>query len=306
MDPTPELDLETQEAPLSDAPKRQRLSTFEVTVIERVIETPDTVTLVYAADRPLAAYQAGQFLTIDPHQFAGLSGYVRYFEEQKGKKEPARAYSMASTPAEPLAITIKEEPFVAGATRYPPLLSPYLVRSCLPGMRMTVTGFTGHYTLPKAMAAGSEQIVHLCAGSGIVPSYGIIKDVLARHPHLKQTLIFGNKTAEDAIFGKHLDALADRHPSRFTYLQALSREADAAKFGAHVMRGRVSRELIAEAVPDLGRARFFVCGPGITPFERKAAKEKGVPATPRFIETVLGYLKELGVDRKQITQEAFG
>ena len=46
-----------------------------------------------------------------------------------------------------LAVTVKEARFVAGATKYPPLLSPMLVKRTVRGMRLVVTGFTGPYTL---------------------------------------------------------------------------------------------------------------------------------------------------------------
>src|SRR5262249_40352921 len=68
---------------------------------------------------------AGQFCTIAPPQSADLAPGTSFLEHLKGKREPPRAYSLTSAPHERLvAITIKEEPYVPGTTKYPPLLSP--------------------------------------------------------------------------------------------------------------------------------------------------------------------------------------
>src|SRR5271170_6055577 len=105
-------------------------------------ETSDTVTLFLAGpDR--FVYKAGQFCTIDPHHFKQLESMVAYFEHAKGKKEPPRAYSMSSAPAEhELAITIKEEVYEADKTPYPPLLSGLLVHGLAVGTPIHIVGFT--------------------------------------------------------------------------------------------------------------------------------------------------------------------
>ncbi|MFN7130632.1 MAG: oxidoreductase [Myxococcales bacterium] len=290
----------------AEAPRR-RLRQLEVMVAERIVETHDTTTLVlFAGNEPLD-YEAGNFLTIDPHQFKALDRFTRFLEDLKGKREPPRAYSLASAPYERhLAITIKEEPYTSGQTKYPPLLSPLLVHRMPVGARMVITGFTGPFTLPKDPEGRIEHIVHICAGSGVVPSYSILKQDLVMGSRLRHTLIFSNKTRQDVIYGRHLQALAEKHPERFTYVQTLTRELDGSVFGPQVRRGRISRELITELVPDPGSAHFMVCGPGITTFERREAKARGEEPQPRFLETAVKYLKELGVDRKRISQEAYG
>ena len=99
-------------------------------VAEVIHETPDTTTLVLFTGNERLDYQAGHFLTVDPHQFEGLERFVAFLEDLKGKKEPPRAYSMSSAPHERyIAITVKEERYVSGTTKYPPLLSPLLVRT---------------------------------------------------------------------------------------------------------------------------------------------------------------------------------
>ena len=139
-------------------------------------ETPDTSTLVLFTGNDRLEYKAGHFLTIDPHQFEALDRFTAFLEDLKGKREPPRAYSMCSAPHERyLAVTVKEERFVPGATKYPPLLSPLLVKRTVRGMRLVVTGFTGPYTLPPDITSQTDHVVHVCAGSGSVPNLSILK-----------------------------------------------------------------------------------------------------------------------------------
>ena len=128
---------------------RRRIKEMEVMVAEVKVETHDTVTLILFTGNDHLEYKAGHFLAIDPHQFEALDRFIAFFEDVKGKKEPTRAYSISSAPHERyLAITVKEERYVSGLTRYPPLLSPLLVKRTTRGMRLVITGFTGPYVLP--------------------------------------------------------------------------------------------------------------------------------------------------------------
>ena len=117
-----------------------RIRHIPVTVADVVQETADTVTLLLDAGDFPRDYKAGQYVSIDPHQFRAIAGYAAYFEDAKGRKEPPRAYSMCSSPDEPyLAITIKEEYYERGKTKYPPLLSPFLVHHQWKGVKLEVT-----------------------------------------------------------------------------------------------------------------------------------------------------------------------
>ena len=156
--------------PESAAPGRRRIKQLEVMVAEAVQETADTTTLVLFTGNDRLDYKAGHFLTIDPHQFEGLERFIAFLEDLKGKREPPRAYSMASSPHERyLAVTVKEERYTSGVTKYPPLLSPLLVKRLARGTRLVVTGFTGPYTLPEDIESRTDHLVHVCAGSGSLP-----------------------------------------------------------------------------------------------------------------------------------------
>ena len=121
---------------------------------------------------------------------------------------------MCSAPHERyLAVTVKEERFVPNVTKYPPLLSPLLVKRTVRGMRLVVTGFTGPYTLPPDITSKTDHIVHICAGSGSVPNLSILKFALEHHPTLRHTFVYSNKTWRRRDLPRHARG-ARRAPSR--------------------------------------------------------------------------------------------
>jgi 3-ketosteroid 9alpha-monooxygenase subunit B len=286
-------------------PERQKPKQFDVVVSEVVQETPDTVSLVFEGDS-LPPYRAGQFLTIDPHQFKMLHGQIGYLQHLKGgKKELVRAYSMCSAPHEPLAITIKEEPFYPGDLHWP-LLSPLLVYGVPPGTRMQVVGFTGPYTLPPDVEQRTDHIVHLVAGSGVVPNWSILKDALRNNPRLRHTFIDTNKTWEDVIFREGLARVAAEHPDRVRLVHTLTRQPDLSGLPLGVRTGRVTRELLEELIADRDTALAYLCGPAINSWDRKAAMEAGRTPIPRFLESTVANLQAVGFAPARIKREAYG
>ena len=286
---------------------RPRIKELEVMVAEVIRETPDTSTLVLFTGNDHLDYQPGHFLTIKPQQFPALDRFCKYFEDLKGKREPARAYSLVSAPHEKLlAVTVKEERYVSGLTQYPPLLSPFLVWRALPGTRMVVTGFGGPYVLPADIESRTDHIVHICAGSGSVPNLSILKHCLANGMKLRHTMIYGNKTWEDVIYRRQLEELVQRYPDKVRVVHALSREENLASAAPGVRRGRVTEALIREFIPDPTAVEVFACGPGITRFDRLAAKERGEEPQPRFLESVLEALENIGVPDERVHRESYG
>lgn len=286
---------------------RPRIKELEVMVAEVIKETEDTATLVLFTGNDRLEYQPGHFLTIKPQQFPALDRFCKYFEDLKGKNEPARAYSLASAPHErQLAITVKEELYVSGVTRYPPLLSPLLVFRTPPGTRMTVTGFGGPYTLPLDIESRTDHLVHVCAGSGVVPNFSILRHCLGTGMKVRHTLIYGNKTWDDVIFRRQLDEMAAAHPDKLEVVHALSRDPDAGARGPNVWPGRVCESLLREHIPDPTTVEVFTCGPGIGKYERLAAREKGEEPKPRFLETVLDALEAIGVPDEKVHRESYG
>ena len=292
---------------VAEAPPSRRIKELEVMVADVIVETPDTSTLVFFTGNDRLEYRAGHFLTIDPHQFEALERFTAFLEDLKGKRELPRAYSMCSAPHERyLAVTVKEEQYVSGSTKYPPLLSPMLVKRTVRGMRLTVTGFTGPYTLPDDIESQTDHIVHICAGSGSVPNFSMLKFALKYHPRLRHTFIYSNKTWGDVIFRDALTDLEANNADRLRVIHTLTREPDVTRCGPLVRKGRVNAALIRELVPEVESCIVYVCGPGISKWDREAAKQKGEAPQARFLETVLTDLLSLGVPNARIKRESYG
>jgi len=64
------LTLNMQPEATATAPRR--IKELEVMVADVSVETPDTSTLVFFTGNDMLDYEAGHFLTIDPHQFEAL------------------------------------------------------------------------------------------------------------------------------------------------------------------------------------------------------------------------------------------
>ena len=288
---------------------RKRIKELEVMVADVIRETADTVTLLLFTGNDRLDYQAGHFLTIDPHQFPELERFIDYFEDLKGKKEPPRAYSMSSAPHERfLAITVKEERYASGATKYPPLLSPLLVKGMARGTRLVITGFTGPYVLPANIDDRAQHLLHVCAGSGIVPNFSILKQCLADRPGLRHTLVYANKTWSDVIFARELNELQQRHPERLRVVHALTRESADRLRGPHgeARAGRIAPALLRELVEDPSSCVAFACGPGITAHQKAEARKTGVAPEPRFLEATIEALREIGLGEDQLEYESYG
>ena len=284
---------------------RRRVRELEVEVVQARRDTPDTTTLFMSTGDEPIEYEAGHFCTIDPHQFGELEHFTAYLEDQKGQREKPRAYSMASAPHEEhLAITIKEERYESGETPYPPLLSPLLTYYIQEGRRLVISGFTGAYTFPADVCERTGHILHVCAGSGIVPNRSLIKESLHRGDPLRHTLLFSNKTRQDIIYFEEFEVLREQYPDRLDVIHCITREDPAAIRGAR--SGRISEELLREVAPGPSKVMAYSCGPGITPYERRAARAKGETPEPRFVENMVALLQEHGLDKKQIRQESWG
>ena len=290
-----------------ERPKPKPIKKVSSICVDVVRNTHDTVTLYFdTGDQP--DYVAGQFISIDPHQFPELSRQVSYFEHVKGKREMFRAYSMASAPSEKLvSITVKAEGFTAGEDKYPPLLSPFLASESMKGRTVNFTGYTGPYTLADDHDTVTDQVLHFVAGSGVVPNYALLKDelLLGKHPSVKHTMVYVNKTSTDIIFHKELEQLAADFKDRFTLWHLLTRETIENKVG-NFRAGRPTLEWIQSIVTTPSKVLVYACGAAITKHQRAEAKLTGIDPNPRFMEGVEAIVHGLGVDKERFWSEEYG
>src|SRR5262245_44332895 len=105
---------------------------------------------------------------------------------------------------------------------------------------------------------------------------------------------------------RYLAVTVVQNPDRLRVVHALTRETRKEARDADVRSGRVSLALLKELVPDPSAPILYACGPAISQWDRLATKEAGRTPPPRFMETVLGLLRELGVPADRIHRESYG
>lgn len=213
---------------------------FTVERIERPM--PDTAHIFLKPERPGLAYKAGQFLTLLLHDSNGAP--IR------------RSYSLAGAPAAggPISICLKRKPNGSA--------SSFLTQQLKPGDRLTALPPAGSFTLPQSSIG---PYLFLAAGTGIVPVWSMIKELLLTQPEAKASLLYANSRPASILFGKEIAHWQARYAQRFKVLHLLSQPAEA-KSKPGVMAGRLSNAMaeewaLAEAGPALQQAHAFLCGP---------------------------------------------
>lgn len=180
-------------------------------------------------------YEAGQFITL-------------LFDTEFGEKR--RSYSFSSAPLlhEPLSITVKK--MDNGE------FSRYILAHTKPGDVLKTSGISGLFVLPEK----SKHIHEFCfiaAGSGITPCFSLIKTLLATSEY-KVTLIYSNKTEEDALFYTDLKQLLEIYPDRLNIKFLFSNASS-------IYNSRLSQwlleQLLETYISDKKKTRFYVCGP---------------------------------------------
>ena len=108
------------------------------------------------------------------------------------------------------------------------------------------------------------------------------------------------------IFRDELVRLTAQHPTRLTVIHTLTREPNARALGPAVREGRISLPLLREVIEPTDDCYVYVCGPGISHWDVVAAREAGKAPEPRFLESVLAQLRELGVPPDRVKRESYG
>lgn len=153
-----------------------------------------------------------------------------------------------------------------------------------PGDALQVLPPQGRFTLPIEPQA-RRHVLMIAAGSGITPMLSLIKTLLAREPHTRVTLIYGNRKLASTMLREELAALKDRHLGRLALHFVFSREAqDAPLFNGRLDAARLA-EFLHTLVPADTVDEAFVCGPAGMIDDATAALERaGVAAAHVHVE----------------------
>ena len=120
----------------------------------------------------------------------------------------------------------------------------------------------------------SKEYLMIAGGSGITPIYSMIRSILAKETNSTVTLLYANKSKEDAIFDQEIAALSREHQN-LTVLDFISGQ------------NRLARDAIAHCLQNQANPEIYICGPA------------GLKASMKT------YLENLGISKKQLHEEDF-
>jgi ferredoxin-NADP reductase len=239
---------------------RGRLTWQTATVGSITDETPQVRTLLLeVADWP--GHRAGQHVDI---RLTADDGY-----------QAERAYSIASAPGEPLAITV--ERLEDGE------VSPYLTEDLQPGDVLEVRGPIGGYFVWEPAFGGPLML--LAGGSGVVPLRAILRYRGLIGSSVPVRLLYSSRSFQDVIYRAELDGLSDGVPG-VAVIHALTRSQPPGWTG---YARRVDQQMLAEvAWPAAEQPLAYVCGP------------------TSFVEATASGLVGLGYPAGRVKTERFG
>lgn len=188
--------------------------------------------------------------------------------------QAVRSYSVASS-GETTRVILAVEEVSAGE------VSPYLVHQLAEGDELEVHGPLGRYFVWIPSEPDRSPVQLIAGGSGVVPLFAMAAAREHEADHADFRLLYSVRTPEDVFFAEELSAF-----SKTTVDIVHTRKAPP---GSPRPPMRLSRESVAGFVfPASATPSIFICGP-----------------TP-FVETVAGWLFDLGHDPTQIRTERFG
>jgi ferredoxin-NADP reductase len=238
---------------------RGRLTWQTATVGAVTDETARTRTLrLEVPDWP--GHEAGQHVDI---RLTADDGY-----------QAERAYSLASAPGEPLAITV--ERLDDGE------VSPYLTEEAQPGDQFEVRGPIGGYFVWEPGSGSGGPVLLAAGGSGVVPLRAILRERSRAGSSVPVRLLYSSRSWEDVIYQSELGFPADGVEVIYT----LTRSQPPLWKG---YARRVDAQMLAEvAWPAADRPLAYVCGP------------------TSFVESVASGLVGLGYPAGRVKTERFG
>lgn len=188
--------------------------------------------------------------------------------------QATRSYSLASS-GESTRVVLAVDELPAGE------VSPYLVHHLAVGEEVELHGPLGRFFVWIPSAADRTPVQLIAGGSGVVPLFAMAAARERETDGAEFRLLYSVRTPRDAFFATELDAL-----TRTQVEIVHTRESPP---GSTRPPGRLTRDALAAAtVPAALDPSVYVCGP-----------------TP-FVETVAGWLVELGHEAVRIRTERFG
>lgn len=246
-------------APLPSAKWRGRLRVGSV-----ITETPSVKTIRLQP----ASGESHLPFTFLPGQFLNVSFSI-------GGARMNRSYTISSSPTQRgyIDLTVKREPRGAVSRHIDDLLKV--------GAEIEAGGPVG-----KSVFTGTEadSIVLISGGVGITPMMSITRYLAERSWPGDIFFVYACRSPADFIFSTELAELERANPK--LHLAVVMERSEGTSWQG--LRGRLTRELLAQIVPGIASRRVHLCGP------------------PVMMDAVKGILTELKVPPDQVKTESFG
>jgi ferredoxin-NADP reductase len=206
--------------------------------------------------------------TFVPGQFLNLAFWI-------GGARMNRSYSISSSPTqrEYVELSVRREPRGAVSRHINDLLKV--------GNQIEAGGPVGRFTFTGTEA---DSIVLIAGGVGITPMMSITRYLTERSWAGDIFFIYACRAPTDFIFANEVAALQRVNP-KLRVAVTMSRPEGTDWKGP---RGRLTKELLTQTVPNLGSRRIHLCGP------------------PSMMDSTKAILTELGVAPEQVKTELFG
>lgn len=203
---------------------------------KRISLTPTTDELIFTPTKPIQ-FLPGQYLELHvPHKKADFRGY-------------RRSFSITSAP------TNKE--ISLGIKFYQPSSSFKSTLKALPlGTSVSSTGYWGDFVLPKNP---STPIVYVAGGIGITPFISHLKATEKYKDLRNVTLVYAVSDESEIAYKKFLISSGIK-----VVIVTSEKIKDLPNGWKHNKASRISKEILAQAIPDASTRIAYVSGP--TPF----------------------------------------
>lgn len=232
------------------------------TVVEVTSNTPDVWTVKFAPPEGerVFHYDPGQFHFITLHRGHGLP-----VEEHH--------WTISSSPSRKdfISSTIKESgDFTA------------TIGKTTPGDKAVIQGPFGRFSY--VLHPEDKNIVFIAGGIGITPIMSMLRHMNETQANIDALLIYANRSEEDIVFRKELDAIQSNAFPRLKVIHVLSNPGRS----WNGEKGRLDREKLKRLVDRrINDHAFYLCGP------------------PPMTAAMIAALWELGVPMNRIRTERF-
>lgn len=186
-----------------------------------------------------------------------------------------RSYTIASSPTKRdyCEITVKHEEHGT--------VSHYLNNQVHEGELLQLTGPSGKFTFTEQEA---ESVVLIAGGVGVTPLMSVVRYLTDRSWKGEIFFFFACWSEKDIIFREEIEYLQKRYPNLRVWIILEVPPEDSEN---SYLAGRITKEILAERVPEIASRRVHICGP--------------MP----MIDAVKQMLDELEVPKENVRTEIF-